>query len=75
LTVVLDPERARLLAGAFCDLAHRGDRELGTLHLDGVVAVGTGDVLGVKSGWAPLNHSFPGVDSFARRYLTLISEG
>jgi len=49
LTVVLEPQRARLLlAGGFYHLTNPGDHELGVLDLDGVAAVGTGDVLGVE---------------------------
>jgi hypothetical protein len=48
LSVVLDPERAPLLAGGSYHLANRVDHKLGVLPLDEVAAVGVGDVLGVE---------------------------
>jgi len=48
LIVVLEPERAHLLAGGFYDLTNRGDHKLRVLPLDEVAAVGMGDVLGVE---------------------------
>jgi len=47
LSVVLGPERARLLAGGFYDLTNRVDHELRVLPFDEVAVVGIGDVLGV----------------------------
>jgi hypothetical protein len=48
LPVVLDLERARLLAGSSYDLTNRGDHKLRVLPLDEVAAVRIGDVLGVE---------------------------
>ena len=48
LTVVLGPDRARLLAGGSYHLTNRADHELRILPLDEVAAVRIGDVLGVE---------------------------
>jgi hypothetical protein len=47
LSVVLGPERARLLAGGFYDLTNRVDHEFRVLPFDEVAVGGIGDVLGV----------------------------
>jgi hypothetical protein len=48
LTVVLDPERARLLAGGFYDLMNLVNHELGLLLVYVMIAVRLRDVPGAR---------------------------